>query len=38
MEGGQGALGVLIYLSLKYAPYEIIKGLQSGELGGTHSL
>jgi hypothetical protein len=35
MEGGQGALGVLIYLSLKYAPQEIIKGLQSGELGST---
>jgi hypothetical protein len=38
MEGGQGALEVLIYLFLKYAPHEIIKGLQSGELGGTPSL
>jgi hypothetical protein len=35
MEGGQVAFGVLIYLSLKYAPHEIIKGLQSGEQGST---
>jgi hypothetical protein len=36
-EGGQGVVRLFIDLSLKFAPIEESKGLQSGELGGQIS-
>ncbi len=36
-EGGQGVIRLFIDLSLNFAPHEIIKGLQSCELGGKIS-
>jgi hypothetical protein len=38
LEGGQGVFRLFINLSLKFAPNEITKGLQSFELGGQISL